>query len=237
VFVDDAVLFVKPLVLDLHTVKGLLESFGDSSGLRINYNKMTTTMIRGSAQGRNLVRNILRCNIVPFPLRYLGMQLALRPLTKAEWQPFLDRIVEFVPAWQRGLIQKQGRLILVKSLISAKATHQCLVAEAPVWLLEEVAKWMRAFLWAGKNKVNGGQCGVAWDKVCKPLAFGGLGIKDMRLQGLALRTRWEWLRRMDSSRPWYGLPMLKDSEAEGVFRNLASIKLGSGASVLFWTDR
>jgi hypothetical protein len=106
-----------------------------------------------------------------------------------------------------------------------------------VWLLEEVAKWMRAFLWAGKNKVNGGQCGVAWDKVCKPLAFGGLGIKDMRLQGLALRTRWEWLRRMDSSRPWYGLPMLKDSEAEGVFRNLASIKLGSGASVLFWTDR
>jgi hypothetical protein len=69
------------------------------------------------------------------------------------------------------------------------------VAEAPVWLLEEVAKWMRAFLWAGKNKVNGGQCGVAWDKVCKPLAFGGLGIKDMRLHGLALRTRWEWLRR------------------------------------------
>jgi hypothetical protein len=124
VFVDDAVLFVKPLVLDLHTVKGLLESFGDSSGLRINYNKMTTTMIRGSAQGRNLVRNILRCNIVPFPLRYLGMQLALRPLTKAEWQPFLDRIVEFVPAWQRGLIQKQGRLILVKSVISAKPVHQ-----------------------------------------------------------------------------------------------------------------
>ncbi|KAM0828821.1 hypothetical protein ACQ4PT_067280 [Festuca glaucescens] len=169
-------------------------------------------------------------------LGYLGMQLALRPLTKAEWQPFLDRIVEFIPAWQRGLIQKQGRLILVKSVISAKTTHQCLVAEAPVWLLEEAAKWMRAFLWVGKNKVNCGQCAVAWDKVCKPLAFGGLGIKDLRLQGLALRTRWEWLRRTDSSRPWYGLPMLKDSEAEGVFRSLASIKLGSGASVLFWTD-
>jgi hypothetical protein len=135
------------------------------------------------------------------------------------------------------LVQKQGRLILVKSVISAKMVHQCLVAEAPVWLLEEAAKWMRAFLWAGKNNVNGGQCVVAWDKVCKPLAFGGLGIKDPRLQGLALRSRWEWLRRTDSSRPWYGLAMLKDTEAQGVFRSLSSIKLGNGASILFWSDR
>jgi hypothetical protein len=31
--------------------------------------------------------------------------------------------------------------------------------------------------------------------------------------------------------------MMKDAEAEGVFRSLASIKLGSGKSVLFWTDQ
>jgi hypothetical protein len=31
--------------------------------------------------------------------------------------------------------------------------------------------------------------------------------------------------------------MLKDPEAEGVFRSLASIKLGNGTSVLFWSDR
>jgi hypothetical protein len=84
VYADDAVLFVKPLVLDLHTVKILLHMFGVASGLHINYSKTTATMIRGSPQGRALVRNILRCRIVPFTLRYLGMQLALRPLTKAE---------------------------------------------------------------------------------------------------------------------------------------------------------
>jgi hypothetical protein len=136
-----------------------------------------------------------------------------------------------------GFGAEASQLILVKSVISAKMVHQCLVAEAPVWLLEEAAKWMRAFLWTGKNKANGGQCAVAWDKVCKPIAFGGLGIKDLRLQGLALRARWEWLRRTDSSRPWFGLPLLKDTEAQGVFRSLASIKLGNGASVLFWSDR
>jgi hypothetical protein len=31
--------------------------------------------------------------------------------------------------------------------------------------------------------------------------------------------------------------MLKDTEAQGVFRSLSSIKLGNGASILFWSDR
>jgi hypothetical protein len=57
-------------------------------------------------------------------------------------------------------------------------------------MLEEINKWMRAFFWAGKDEVQGGQCLVAWRSICKPKKFGGLGVKDLRLQGLALRVRW-----------------------------------------------
>lgn len=74
----------------------------------------------------------------------------------------------------------------------AKRFHHLLVADAPVWLTEEVEKWFRAFFWAGKNEMNAGQCLVAWDKICKPQRYGGLGIKNLLLQGLALRSRWEW---------------------------------------------
>jgi hypothetical protein len=131
VFADDAVLFVKPLPSDLLSVRYILDVFGHASGLRINYRKTSATMIRGTARDRNLARNMLRCAIVPFPIRYLGLQLALRPLTKAEWQPVLDRVIEFIPAWQRGLIQKQGRSVLIKSVIAAKPVHHLLVADAP----------------------------------------------------------------------------------------------------------
>jgi hypothetical protein len=75
-----------------------------------------------------------------------------------------------------------------------------MVAEAPAWVHEELVKWMRAFFWAGKKEVNGGQCMVAWDTICKPIQLGGLGVKDLRLQGLALRVRWCWLRRTDPAR-------------------------------------
>jgi hypothetical protein len=110
-----------------------------------------------------------------------------------------------------------------------------LVAEAPV--LEDINRWMRAFFWAGKAEVNGGQCLVAWRGICKPKEFGGLGVKDLRLQGLALRLRWMWLRRTDPERPWQGLPGLNDPLVAGVFQSLASFSVGDGRLTYFWRDR
>jgi mannosylglycoprotein endo-beta-mannosidase len=121
--------------------------------------------------------------------------------------------------------------------MSARAVHQLLVAEAPAWLLEEMNKIFRGFFWAAKERANGGQCLVAWSSICRPFEFGGLGVKDLRLQSLALRVRWEWLRRIDRSRPWQGLPMQKDQQSRIVFDSLVRIKVGDGRQVLFWRDR
>jgi hypothetical protein len=74
-----------------------------------------------------------------------------------------------------------------------------------------------SFFCAGKDEVQGGQCLVAWRTICKSKEFGRLGVKDLRLQGLALRVRWMWLRRIDPERPWQGLPGLNDPLVVGVF--------------------
>jgi hypothetical protein len=104
-------------------------------------------------------------------------------------------------------------------------------------MLQELESWQRAFFWSAKEKVNGGQCLVAWESVCRPYDFGGLGVKNLRLQDLALRVRWEWLRRTDLSRPWQGLPHWKDKLAADVFHSLVKIRVGKGDRVLFWLDR
>jgi hypothetical protein len=85
--------------------------------------------------------------------------------------------------------------------------------------------------------VNGGQCLIAWENVCKPTDMGGLGVKDLKLQGLALRARWEWLRRTDPDRPWQGLPTMRDSAAHQVFQSCAKIQIGNGLHILFCMDR
>jgi hypothetical protein len=150
IYADDVVIFVKPTVQDLVAVRELLALFGEASGLQVNYRKTSATLIRGGEVEEGLVAALLRCAVTPFPIKYLGLQLALRPLTKAQWQPMLDATVHIVPAWQRGMIARPGRLTLLKSVLAARPIHQLLVAEAPCWLFDEVDKWFRGFFWSAK---------------------------------------------------------------------------------------
>lgn len=119
---------------------------------------------------------------------------------------------------QRGLVTTVGRLIPVKTAKAAKLIHHLLVTEAPAWVLGAMEKWGRAFFWAGTDEINGGKCLVAWSKVVPPTCCGGLGIENPKLQGLALRVRWEWLRCTDPGKPWQGLQIFGDISARLVFQ-------------------
>jgi hypothetical protein len=76
---------------------------------------------------------------------------------------------------------------------------------------------------------------VAWDKVQHPLHLGGrgLGVPDLRLQGIALRTCWLWLRFSDSSRPWASLIGGEDMLTTTFFRSSVQFQLGDGAILQF----
>jgi hypothetical protein len=85
-----------------------------------------------------VVKHVLQCDLGKFPCRYLGLQLSTTQLTKAQWQPLLDQVIDFLPAWQRGFLERSDRLVLIKAVI--RPIHQLLIAEAPAWLLDEVNK-------------------------------------------------------------------------------------------------
>ena len=104
-------------------------------------------------------------------------------------------------------MNKAGRLTTVKVVMTAKSIHSLISLKLPTWVITEIDKRRRGFLWAGKEKANGGQCAVAWQRACMPTEFGGLGIPDLRLACYALRLRWMWLKRTDVRRPWKDLDL------------------------------
>jgi hypothetical protein len=236
-FADDVVLFIRLTAPDLHAVMAILQVFGEASGLHVNFEKTAATVIRGSEKEARRVKNLLAYEIEEFPIRYLGLQLVLRPFTKVQWLSMLDRALAIMPPWQKGPIPRAGRLILVKNVISSRPVHHLLVSEAPAWLFDEQNGWLCAFFWARKDKVHGGCCLVSWEKICWPYAYEGPGIKNLQLQGIALRARWEWLDRTYNDRPWKELPMLKDARAHQIFQSYALIKIGDGRTIFFWPDR
>ncbi|XP_066344119.1 uncharacterized protein [Miscanthus floridulus] len=77
---------------------------------------------------------------------------------------------------------------------------------------------------------------IAWPIVCSPKDHGGLGIPDLKLLGFALRLRWEWLRRTDTSSAWALFPSRAEKNVDAMLRASVSVRLGDDAWASFWTD-
>ena len=90
-------------------------------------------LIRGDAEDQQRVAAMLHYRIGEFPCKYLELQLAIKLLTKAEWQLMIDQAKQFVSPWQQGLIQCPGQLVLVKFVIAATSIHHLMVSDAHVW--------------------------------------------------------------------------------------------------------
>ncbi|XP_073367811.1 uncharacterized protein [Aegilops tauschii subsp. strangulata] len=94
---DDVVLFIRPTRPDLMFVKEAIMIFGEASGLRINFAKSSAIMIRAEEEEEELVKQALPWKMEKFPFKYLGLQLGIRQLTRLEWQPIVDDVLNFVP--------------------------------------------------------------------------------------------------------------------------------------------
>jgi hypothetical protein len=186
-YADDVVLFCHPSVADATAVREILNLFGRSSGLRVNFTKSLATPLRCTPEETTLTAERLGCPVAPLPITYLGILLTIRRPTAAQLQPIVDSIAGRLPTWKAGLMNKAGRLAMVKSVLCAIPIDQLLVYAPPKKSLKMIEKIKRGFLWAGRAAANGGHCHVNWSRVCRPLSFGGLGVQDIGRAGLALR--------------------------------------------------
>lgn len=110
------------------------------------------------------------------------------------------------------------------------------VLELPAWAINEIEKKCRGFLWKGDEDAAGSCSLVAWEKLCLSIEQGGLGIRNLCLMGIALRTRWIWLRRAEPERPWMRVAPLADRKSLHCFAAGSKVLLGNGASTSFWCD-
>lgn len=133
-------------------------------------------------------------------------------------------------------MNRSGRLALIKSTLSEIPVHIAINLKLDPWALRALEKIMKAFLWSGTEMVSSGKCAVAWAQVQRPLQLGGLGVLDPVCFGQALRLRWLLLRCTCPDCSWALLPSDEDYSLLAFFNRSVRITIGSGTSVLFWSD-
>ena len=236
-YADDAVIFLRPYNLDLITIKHLLDLFGHASGLRTNLAKSSVSPIHCTDEELALTADILSCSIKFFPCMYLGLPLSIGKPTKEVLLPLVDKVADYLPGWKASLMNRAGRLVMVKVVLTAVPIYLLTALDLPKWVIKAIDKKRRGFLWKGHQQANGGNCLVAWEKVQRPLEYGGLGIHNLELLGCALKIRWLWAQKTDAERPWAGLPISVPHKAEALFNVAVDAIVGNGEEILFWKDR
>ena len=188
-YADDVVLFIRPNQQDLILVKAILDLFARVSGLKTNIDKCHFSPIQCNLEDTITLLRHFPGRIDPFPTKYLGIPLSLKKLQKKDLQPLIDKVNDRLPSWKSRLLNKAGRAVLVKSVLTANPTHTAMVVDLSPWAIKHIERGEGFFSGRAVKRPGGGHCMLAWPKVCRPPDLGGLGFLNLQLFGYALRDR------------------------------------------------
>lgn len=171
----------------------------------------------------------------------------------------MDKIHKRLVGWNGSYLSKEGKLVLIKSVLASLPTYFLSLFEIPTSVEKRIECLQRDFLWR-KSKDGNRLHLVSWNEVCKPKHLGGLGINRIRETNRALLSKWLWRFSQDGDSLWrqviankYGV--VNDWETEtstrpygcGCWRAImktaedfkrgTEFEIGSGSRIRFWKDR
>ncbi|WZZ77741.1 hypothetical protein YC2023_098313 [Brassica napus] len=256
-FADDILVFTKGTADSVKGVMLTMEKFAAMSGLHINSSK--SSIYASGPSTETLREEALRLGIAvgSLPIRYLGLPLTTKALTKLDYEPLIDKIRSRMLSWTNKTLSFAGRLQLIKSVVFSIVNFWSSAFILPMGCLDDIESLCSAFLWSGSPN-NSHKAKVKWDDLCYPKSEGGLGIRRLRdsvrvgalkliwrlytvskslwvswIQHYLLRYSSFWDVRDDTTGSWMWRKILK-------MRNMAyqfiRVEVGNGNRAFFWHD-
>jgi hypothetical protein len=255
-YADDTIILINDDT-QIANLKFLLMCFEDMSGLKINYHKSEVIVMGRDTSRQQVVADSLNCKLGTFPFIYLGLPISDRKLTMEQWLFLVRKLAAKVEPWWGKFMSSGGRLILSNSCLANLPTFAMGLFLLQDGIHSKFDSHRARFYWEGVGPKRRYHL-VNWPAVCRPKAFGGLGITNSRLMNVALMLKWVWKLYQPSVAIWAKIIKAKYPTAEDIFagtttsrsqfwRSLHKIKhffkLGathvvkSGNRTSFWSDR
>jgi hypothetical protein len=145
-YADDTLIVLPADAWQLMVVKGLLRSFSDSTGLKVNYSKSFLVHINISDDRALHLARTMGGHLAEMPLTYLGLPLGTTRLVVEDFLPLLNRIEKRMMGMNR-LLSYQERLTLVNSVLSSLPTYFMCAFKVPISIWDQMDKYRKHCLW------------------------------------------------------------------------------------------
>lgn len=176
-----------------------LYDFASISGLHINAAKSS---LYASGSGiANVCEEAERAGIEvgQLPIRYMGLPLTTKALSKEDYEPLIDTIRTRMLSWTNKSLSYAGRSQLLNSVISSIVSFWSSAFILPMSCLDTIESLCSAFIWAGDPHQTH-KAKVKWDDLCYPKSEGGLDIRRLQdtVRVFALSLIWQFFNMSDS---------------------------------------
>jgi hypothetical protein len=149
-YADDTIMILEACPRQLFFLKAMLNSFADSTGLHVNYNKSNIYPINVSEQKMAVLANTFHCKVGSLPFTYLGLPLGLRKPNLEAFLPLIQKIERRLASTSIFLSQA-GRIQMVNALFSSLPTYYMCTPKLPKTVIKQIDKLRRHCLWRGAD--------------------------------------------------------------------------------------
>jgi hypothetical protein len=170
----------------------LLNTYGVASGQEINLSKSEVFFSRNlSKAAQEDLSGIMGVKHVMGTGRYLGLPSMVGRSKKATFGFIKDRIWKRINSWRGRALSKAGKDVMIKSVLQAIPSYFMSVYLIPDSIISDIERMINVFWW-GDGSNNKGIRWLAWEKLAKPKAIGGLGYRDFHAFNMSLIAKQAW---------------------------------------------
>jgi hypothetical protein len=184
-YANDTLMIMEACPRQLLVLKALLNTFAESTGLKVNYSKPSMVPINISVDRLDHLASTFQCYTGQFPFTYLGLPLGIHKPSVQECLPLVEQIERRLVS--TSIIMSQGsKLQLVNLVLSCLPTFYMCTIKLPVEIINQIDKYRRHCLWR-RSDINVKKPPLAaWNLVTRPKRKGGLGVIRLRVHNDAL---------------------------------------------------
>jgi hypothetical protein len=150
-YADDTLIILQAKAPQLICLKAILNTFADSTGLKVNYSKSSLMPINMDGTRLSHFANTILCKTGSLPFTYLGLPLGITKPTLEHFLPMVSR-VERRLGGIADFLDYGGKLLMVKSVLSSLPIFFMCCLDIPVSVKEQLIKYMRHCLWRKKTR-------------------------------------------------------------------------------------